>query len=111
MKFALDSAVLLLSPVVPHICQELWQLSGRESLIVDEAWPQWSEEALVKDEILIIIQVNGKTRGKINVAADADKETIEKLALQDTNVAKNVDGKTIRKVIVVPGRLVNIVAN
>jgi len=111
VKHALDTTVLLLSPVVPHISQELWSLSGRETLIIDEEWPVCDKKALTKDEILIILQVNGKTRGKIEVVADADKETIEKLALQDENVAKFVDGKTIRKVIVVPGRLINIVAN
>jgi len=111
IKHALDTAVLLLSPVVPHICQELWHLSGRNELIVDADWPTCDEDALARDEMLIIIQVNGKTRGKMEVAADADKGVIEKLALQDENVVKFVDGKTVRKVIVVPGRLVNIVAS
>lgn len=111
VKQALDTAVLLLSPVVPHICQELWQLSGKQDLIVDENWPVCDKDALAKDEMLIILQVNGKTRGKMEVAADADKATIEKLAMDDENLQKFIDGKTVRKVIVVPGRLVNIVAN
>jgi len=111
VKHALDTAVLLLSPVVPHICQELWQLSGKETLVVDANWPVCDKASLTKDEILIILQVNGKTRGKIEVAADLDKAAIEALALEDENVVKFIDGKTVRKIIVVPGRLVNIVAN
>lgn len=111
IKHALDTTVLLLSPVVPHICQELWSLSEKTEMIVDAKWPVCDKAALTKDEILIILQVNGKTRGKIEVSADLNKDAIENLALQDENVQKFVDGKTVRKVIVVPGRLVNIVAN
>lgn len=111
VKHALDTTVLLLSPVVPHICQELWFLSGRTEMIVDAKWPDCDKAALTKDEILIILQVNGKTRGKMEVAADLNKEAIEVLAMQDENVKKFIDGKTVRKVIVVPGRLINIVAN
>ena len=111
VKHALDSAVLLLSPVVPHICQELWTLSGKHELIVDADWPSLDKEALSKDEVLIIIQVNGKTRGKMEVSADLSKGEIEKMAMQDENTVKFIEGKTVRKVIVVPGRLVNIVAN
>jgi len=111
VKHALDITVLLLSPVVPHISQELWSLSGRDTLIINEEWPICDKNSLTKDEMLIILQVNGKTRGKIEVAADADKESIEKLAMKDENVIKFIEGKTVRKVIVVPGRLINIVAN
>jgi len=111
VKYALKQAIILLSPVTPHMAQALWQASEREELIVDQAWPQVDEKALVKDEILYILQVNGKMRGKINVDADVDKKTIESLALENENVAKFVEGKTIRKVIVVPGKLINIVAN
>jgi leucyl-tRNA synthetase len=111
VKHALDTTVLLLSPVVPHICQELWQLAGKSEMVVDASWPACDKQALTKDEVLIILQVNGKTRGKIEVAADLDKSVIETLALEDSNVQKFTDGKTVRKVIVVPGRLVNIVAN
>ncbi|TQV85451.1 leucine--tRNA ligase [Aliikangiella coralliicola] len=111
VKHALDNAIILLSPVAPHMAQALWQASGKETLIVDQAWPQVDEAALVKDEILIILQVNGKVRGKVSVAADASKDEIESLAMENENVAKFVEGKTVRKVVVVPGRLVNIVAN
>ena len=111
IKHALDNAVLLLSPVAPHICQELWKISGHSELVVDASWPKCDEGSLTKDEILIIIQVNGKTRGKMEVAADSSKESIEEKAMLDENTIKFIDGKTVRKVIVVPGRLINIVAN
>lgn len=111
IKFALDNAILLLSPVAPHMAQALWQAAGYDNLIVDEPWPQHDESALVKDVVTIVLQVNGKLRGKIEVAADASKDDIEALAKEDDNVVKHIEGKTIRKVIVVPGRLVNIVAN
>lgn len=111
VKHALDNAIILLSPVAPHMAQALWKLSGQSELIVDVSWPEVDEAALVKDEVLIILQVNGKMRGKVSVAADASKEAIETLAKENENVSKFIEGKTIRKVIVVPGRLVNIVAN
>jgi len=111
VKHALDHAILLLSPVAPHMAQALWNASGRDSLIVDEPWPVHDEAALVKDEVTVVLQVNGKLRGKIDVAASATKDEIEALAMQDSNVVKHIEGLTIRKVIVVPGRLVNIVAN
>ncbi len=111
IKHALDTCVILLSPVSPHICQELWSLSGKNELLVDFDWPKCDKSALTKDEILIILQVNGKTRGKIEVSADLDKAAIEELAMADENVIKFIDGKSVRKIIVVPGRLINIVAN
>ena len=111
IKHALDHAIILLSPVAPHMAQALWEAAGKEKLIVDEAWPQADEAAMVKDEVLIVLQVNGKVRSKVSVAADASKDQIEAMALEDENVAKFIEGKTVRKVIVVPGRLVNIVAN
>ena len=107
----LDDVLLMLSPIVPHICHQLWQLMGHDSVIVNELWPQVDESALVEDSIQYIVQVNGKLRDKLQVSADTDKETIEKLALETAGAVRNVEGKTIRKVIVVPGKLVNIVAN
>ncbi len=111
VKFALDQIIILLSPVAPHMTQALWQASGKQCLIVDQPWPMVNEAALVKDEVLIILQVNGKTRGKISVAANASKQEIEALAISNENVVKFIEGSTVRKIIVVPGRLVNIVAN
>ncbi|MCW8929573.1 MAG: leucine--tRNA ligase [Gammaproteobacteria bacterium] len=107
----LEHVLLMLSPIVPHISHQLWQLLGHETAIVNELWPQVDESALVEDSIQYIIQVNGKLRGKLEVDADMDKETIEKLALETDGAIRNTEGKTVRKVIVVPGKLVNIVAN
>ena len=106
---ALETVVLLLSPIVPHAAQALWQSLAHESSIVDVAWPVVDEEALVRDMLEIVVQVNGKLRGRINVAADADKATIEKAALADENVGRFVADQPVRKIIVIPGRLVNIV--
>ncbi len=106
---ALEIAVLTLSPITPHICHELWQALGHDEALVSAAWPAVDESALVQDNIELMVQVNGKLRSKIKVTADADKETIEALAIADEAAQKFMEGKTIRKVIVVPGRLVNIV--
>jgi len=111
MREAIESIVLLLSPIVPHITQQLWHELGHDELLVDIKWPVCDESALLRDEIELVVQVNGKLRSKINVAANADKETIEAAALADEKIMTNIEGKTVRKVIVVPGRLVNIVAN
>ncbi len=107
----IESVVLLLAPVVPHITQQLWHDLGHDALIVDAPWPQCDESALVRDEVELVVQVNGKLRSRINVAANADKEDIEAAALADDKIITNIAGKTVRKIIVVPGRLVNIVAN
>jgi leucyl-tRNA synthetase len=106
---ALDAIVLVLSPVVPHVCHELWHALGHESAPVNEAWPDFDESALAQDMVEIVVQVNGKLRGRISVAADADSDSISAVALADENVKRFVADKTIRKTIVVPGRLVNVV--
>ena len=106
---ALEIVVLMLAPITPHICHALWQQLGHDEAIVDVAWPETDESAMLQDKIELMVQVNGKLRSKISVAADANKETIEALALADENVQRFIDGHDIRKVIVVPGRLINIV--
>jgi len=108
---ALTSAILLLAPIVPHICHSLWQKMGNNNNIAAAAWPEVDPSALVQSSIELVVQVNGKVRGKIQVAVDESKDSIEKLALDEPNVQRFTEGNTIRKVIVVPGRLVNIVAN
>ncbi|TDO98765.1 leucine--tRNA ligase [Marinomonas balearica] len=108
---ALEAAILLLSPIVPHVAHELWGKFGHEGNVVDATWPTVDEAALVKDELTIVVQVLGKKRAEILVSAKADNKEIEALALANPNVQKFIEGKTVRKVIVVPGRLVNIVAN
>ena len=106
---ALEKTILMLAPITPHISHELWNALGHDEAIVTVAWPEIDESALVQDKVELMVQVNGKLRSKISVAADADKESIEALALADENVQKFIEGKDIRKVIVVPGRLINIV--
>jgi leucyl-tRNA synthetase len=107
----LETVVLLLAPITPHICHELWQQLGHSDLVIDATWPQADDSALVQDTLSIVIQVNGKLRGHIDVPATASREEIEAAARANDNVLRYVDGLTIRKVIVVPNKLVNIVAN
>jgi len=99
----------VLSPTVPHVCHELWHALGHESAPVNEAWPAFDASALDQDMVEIVVQVNGKLRGRISVAADADSDAISETALADENVKRFIADKTIRKTIVVPGRLVNVV--
>jgi leucyl-tRNA synthetase len=99
-----------LSPITPHICHYLWQELGNETAIINELWPSVDKKALEQDEVQIIVQVNGKLRAKLMLDANTDKALVEAQALEDENVAKFTDGKTIVKVIVVPNKLVNIVA-
>ena len=103
-----ESIVLLISPFAPHIAEELWQELGRAPSILQAEWPRVNEAALHRDVVEIILQVNGKLRGRIAVSATADRESVEKEALADPQVQKWIEDKTIRKVIVVPGKLVNI---
>jgi len=107
----LRAVTLLLNPIVPHICHELWPLLGGRGELLDAPWPAVDEAALTRDSIDIVVQVNGKVRARISVAADADKAAVEGLALEQDNVQRFLEGVTVRKVIVVPGKLVNIVAN
>ena len=106
---AVETLVQLLGPIAPHIAEEIWSKLGHEKYIADADWPTWDEAKLVEDTIEMPVQVNGKLRAKINVPADADQDTIEAAAKEDENVAEHIDGKTIRKVIVIKGRLINIV--
>ncbi len=106
---ALESVVLMLSPMVPHICHELWSVLGHKTALIDVPWPVTDEQALEADLVEIVVQVNGKLRGRISVATDADNDSVGALALADPNVQRFVGDQEVRKTIVVPGRLVNIV--
>lgn len=108
---ALMAIVRLLYPITPHASFTLWQALGNDTAIEESRWPTVDESALVEDSKLIIVQVNGKLRAKITVAADATKDQVEALGLADEHVIKHTEGKTVRKVIYVPGKLLNIVAN
>ncbi|BBL57433.1 leucine--tRNA ligase [Methylomonas koyamae] len=105
----LEAIVLMLAPIIPHAAQQLWNDLGRDSDIVAAAWPELDESALVQDSIEMVVQVNGKLRGKLAVAVAASKEQIETLALADANVQRFLEGKPVKKLIVVPQKLVNIV--
>ncbi|NKJ23525.1 leucine--tRNA ligase [Dyella sp. SG609] len=108
---ALEAMVLLLNPVVPHVSHALWQVLGHPAEVLeDQPWPKADEAALVRDSLTLAVQVNGKLRGTIEVAAGASKEEAEKLALAHPNVLAFMEGQSVRKVIVVPGKIVNIVA-
>ena len=109
MHEALEAVVLMLAPIVPHITHVLWQAFGRSEVLVDCPWPQWDEAALVKDTIELVVQVNGKLRGKVQVPAESARDVVEQAALEDENVKRHLEGKTLRKIIVVPSKLVNIV--
>ncbi|MCW8831741.1 MAG: class I tRNA ligase family protein, partial [Colwellia sp.] len=116
MLESLRAVVLMLTPITPHMCHYLWnelatQTGSSNDSVADAQWPTVDESALVEDEKLIIVQVNGKLRAKITVAADASKEAVEAIGLADSGVIKFTEGKTVRKVIYVPGKLLNIVAN
>ena len=108
---ALEAAVLLLSPIVPHMTHTLWHALGHAEPVIDAAWPAVDEAALQQDEVEMVVQVNGKLRDRIVVPVSADKDTVEQLARASDKVAQHVSDKTVRKVIVVPGKLVNIVAS
>ena len=109
MAEALSAVVRMLYPITPHICFELWKALGNESTIDHAEWVKADEAAMVEDEKLIVVQVNGKVRGKVTVAADADEETVKTVAFADENVKKFTDNTQIVKVIYVPGKLLNVV--
>ena len=109
MAEALSAVVRMLYPITPHICFELWKALGNESNIDHAEWVKADKAAMVEDEKLIVVQVNGKVRGKVTVAADADEETVKTVAFADENVKKFTDNTQIVKVIYVPGKLLNVV--
>jgi len=111
LQEGLETVALLLAPITPHICHELWQQLGKSGAIIDAQWPKVDESALVQDSLTLVVQVNGKLRGQIEVPASASREEVETAARGNENVLRFTEGLTIRKVIVVPGKLVNIVAN
>ncbi|EKT4531256.1 leucine--tRNA ligase [Pseudomonas putida] len=111
LQEGLEAVTLLLAPITPHISHELWQQLGHAGSVIDAAWPSVDEQALVQDTITLVVQVNGKLRGQVEMPAAASREEVEAAARSNENVLRFIDGLTIRKVIVVPGKLVNIVAN
>jgi len=109
MQEALEIVVLALQPVVPHACHALWRELGHERAVVDERWPEVDSAALARDSIEVVVQVNGKLRGRVTVPADADEAQVREAALADANVQKFMEGKPVRKFVYVPGKLANVV--
>jgi leucyl-tRNA synthetase len=101
----------LLAPITPHICQSIWHACHFGEQIIDSSWPEVDLQAITCKKIQMIIQVNGKVRSKIQVDAEEDIEAIKQLAQEDANIIRHLEGKTIRKIIVVPQKLINIVAS
>jgi len=106
---ALEYLILTCGPIIPHLAEEAWALIGHETLVVDEDWPEAEPDLIREDTVTIAVQVNGKRRDELEIAADADKDSIEEAALALDKIQSAIAGKTVRKVIVVPGRIVNVV--
>ncbi len=106
---ALENIVLLLSPIVPHICHALWRELRPGTELLDQPWPKADSQALVQDEIELVVQINGKLRGRIRVAKEADHAAIEQTALDHEHIQRSIAGQSVRRVVIVPGKLVNIV--
>ena len=109
VRKAIETALLLISPMVPHVADEMWESLGHQHSVVQESWPEWDNEAAAEEKLLIVVQVNGKLRNRIQVSPDASKEEVEEAALADERIRAFVGEKPVRKVVVVPGRLVNVV--
>jgi leucyl-tRNA synthetase len=109
IREAVEAAIILLSPVVPHITDELWHMLGKAESLIEIQWPSYDEAALTVEQMLIVLQVNGKVRSKIQVPASFEDKDLEKAALEDERVKKFIDGKPVKKIIVVKKKLVNVV--
>jgi leucyl-tRNA synthetase len=108
-RSAADKLILLLSPMAPHIAEELWARLGHAESLAYEPWPDFDAAYLVSDTVELAVQINGKVRGRISVAADASEEQVLAAAKSDANVARHLEGKPLRRAIYVPGRIVNFV--
>ncbi len=108
---AMEAMVLLLAPIVPHMCHVLWHHLGKQGAVIDAAWPSYDESALVQNKVSIAAQVNGKLRTVLELAAGSSNESIEAAAFSNETILKFTNGFTVRKVIVVPDRLINIVVS
>jgi len=108
---SLSALTRLIAPFIPHLAEECWLTLGGEGLVYNAPWPTHDESLLASDTLTLPLQVNGKKRGELIINKNADNETVEKMALSDAGVQRHIEGKTVRKVVVVPGRIVNIVAN
>lgn len=110
VREAVEATLTLLYPMTPHLCEELWQLTGHETTLNEVDWPTYDEEAAKDEEITVVLQVNGKVRSRLQVAPDTAENELKEIAMADVNVLKFTEGKTVRKVIIIPNKLINIVA-
>ena len=106
---AVETFIVMINPIMPHLAEELWSLAGHENMLVDQAWPSYDKALMVSDTVTIGVQVNGKVRATITLPANADQKQAEEIALAEESVQRAMDGKTLRKFIFVPGRIVNVV--
>ncbi|MCD6570006.1 MAG: class I tRNA ligase family protein, partial [Deltaproteobacteria bacterium] len=111
LKEAIESLVIMLSPFVPHIADELWEIMGHKEMLLNHPWPKYDPRWAKETTVTIAVQVNGKVRAKISVPSDTQKSDVESLALKEQNVKRFIKGSPIRKVIYVPNRIINIIAN
>ncbi|WFD11535.1 leucine--tRNA ligase [Tepidibacter hydrothermalis] len=109
LKEGIEAIVTIISPFTPHVGEQLWTMIGKEGSVSEISWPKYDETALVKDEIEVVVQINGKVRGKLNLSANVTREEMQEMALADEKIKELIDGKEIVKVIAVPKKLVNIV--
>jgi leucyl-tRNA synthetase len=109
MRLAFESLTLMLAPIVPHIAEELWAALGHSQSILLASWPQWREDAIERDTVLIVVQVNGKLRSRITAAVDADEADVKQMVLADENVRKFLQGRSVRKIVMVKNKLINLV--
>ena len=110
MKELLEKLLVLLAPMAPHVTEELWERTGREFSIHNQTWPEWDRELAADEVIILVVQVNGRVRDKIEVPASISEEDAKTTALESDRVEPHIEGKDIARVIYVPGKLVNIVA-
>ncbi|MGC8811858.1 MAG: class I tRNA ligase family protein, partial [bacterium] len=106
---ALESTVILLSPMVPHICEELWERLGQKGSISLVSWPKYDEQVLKEEEIMLVVQINGKLRGRITVGADSSDEELKETIFANPRIQELLKGKTVKRFVVVPRKLVNLV--
>jgi leucyl-tRNA synthetase len=109
VREAAEAVIVLSSPMVPHISEELWKTLGHRQMLLETVWPAWDEQALKAEEILIVVQINGKLRSRITVPSDATDTELEDISLQDTRVRESIEGKEVKRIVVVPKKLINIV--
>jgi leucyl-tRNA synthetase len=110
IREAMEALVRLAAPMVPHLAEECWKILGNQGLVAEQGWPEADSSLLIEDSVTIAVQVNGKRRGELTIARDASKEDIEAAALALAPVARAIEGREIRKIVVVPQRIVNVVA-